>query len=256
MSKTSIGLVNYAVAQLGLPYWWGGFGQTASKSLLAQLKAQYPSVYNQSMYSNASEQFGKRVHDCVGLIKGYRWSETPTSNPVYNASQDVAVSGLYNQCSKRGTISKMPNIPGICVFMSDMSHVGVYIGDGQVVEARGHLYGVVQTSLSSRGWSLYGMPDWIKYDSSVDDTVYTDYYSTLSLKQKAIIDVWPVLKKGMNSPYVAGLQMLLCFKNEETISIDSKFGAKTEVALKKYQGTKNLMQDGIAGPQTLASFFV
>lgn len=29
----------------------------------------------------------KRVHDCVGLIKGYMWSETPTSAPEEGAEE-------------------------------------------------------------------------------------------------------------------------------------------------------------------------
>ena len=45
MSKTASGLVAYCQAQLGLPYWWGTFGNTASASLLAYKKKQYPSYY-------------------------------------------------------------------------------------------------------------------------------------------------------------------------------------------------------------------
>lgn len=163
MAKTASGLVAYCKAQLGLPYWYGTFGNTASASLYSQKKAQYPNYYTASDFSS---QYGKRVHDCVGLIKGYRWSDTPTGAPVYNASQDVAVGGLYNQCSKRGDISTMPDQPGVCVFMSDMSHVGVYIGDGYVIEARGHAYGVVKTKLASRSWGKWGKPDWLSYDTN------------------------------------------------------------------------------------------
>ena len=38
MAKTNDGLVNYAKAQLGKPYWYGTFGNTASKSLLNSKK--------------------------------------------------------------------------------------------------------------------------------------------------------------------------------------------------------------------------
>ena len=162
-SKTAAGLVAYCKAQLGKPYWWGGFGQTASQSLLDMLRNMYPAVYNSSLYSNAASQFGLRVHDCVGLIKGYLWSETPTSTPVYNADEDVNVPMLYNRCPERGTISSIPEIPGVCVFMASMEHVGVYIGNGKVIEARGHAYGVVQTNLKDRGWGLWGKPKYINY---------------------------------------------------------------------------------------------
>lgn len=86
-TKTGEGLAQYALAQLGRPYWWGTFGQTASAALLAQKRAQYPEYYTADDFKS---QFGQRVHDCVGLIKGYLWSETPKSTPVYCAEQDVA----------------------------------------------------------------------------------------------------------------------------------------------------------------------
>ncbi len=40
MSKTGKGLAEYAIAQLGRPYWWGTFGQTASADLLAAKREQ------------------------------------------------------------------------------------------------------------------------------------------------------------------------------------------------------------------------
>ena len=39
--KTGQGLKEYALAQLGRPYWWGCFGQIADGALYAQKKAQY-----------------------------------------------------------------------------------------------------------------------------------------------------------------------------------------------------------------------
>ena len=43
-------------------------------------------------------------------------------------------------------------------------HVGVYIGDGKVVEARGHSYGVVKTDLKSRNWTKWCKCPYIEYD--------------------------------------------------------------------------------------------
>lgn len=165
MAKTASGLVAYCKAQLGLPYWMGTFGQIATAALYKSNKARLPAYYTASDFPS---QYGKRVHDCVGLIKGYRWSATPTSAPVYNASQDVPVSGLYAQCSKRGAIKTMPKVPGTCVFMS--GHVGVYVGGGYVIEARGHAYGVVKTKLSDRPWVNWGQPSWLTYDTKADTT--------------------------------------------------------------------------------------
>ena len=45
MAKTNIGLVEYAKAQLGLPYWYGTYGQISSEELYKRKKAQYPRNY-------------------------------------------------------------------------------------------------------------------------------------------------------------------------------------------------------------------
>ena len=140
MTKTSRGLVEYASAQLGRPYWYGTFGNTATNDLLAMKKGQYPAHYQQARMQKYKSQLGERVHDCVGLIKGYLWSCSPDSKPVYNSSQDVSANGMLLKCKERGRIYTLPEIPGILVFMP--GHVGIYIGGGRVIEARGFNYGV------------------------------------------------------------------------------------------------------------------
>jgi uncharacterized protein (UPF0297 family) len=158
--KTATGLVEYAKAQLGKPYWYGTYGNISTKSLYESKKKQYPSFYEWSL---PSDQLNKRVHDCVGLIKGYLWSETPTSAPKYNAAQDVSANGMLAKCTTHGAIKTMPDKPGTLVFMR--GHVGVYIGDGYVIEAKGHKYGVVKTKLKGRGWINWGWCPWIVYES-------------------------------------------------------------------------------------------
>ena len=48
MEKTARGLVAYALAQLGKPYWYGTFGQTASKDLYIQKKKWASNIQNKS----------------------------------------------------------------------------------------------------------------------------------------------------------------------------------------------------------------
>ena len=160
--KTAKGLVEYAKAQLGLPYWYGTFGQKATAELYAAKKKQYPELYKS--WNDFPTQYGKRVHDCVGLIKGYLWSDTTTSTPKYNSSQDVSANGTLARCKENGGIGSMPDVPGILVFMD--GHVGVYIGGGFVIEARGHQYGVVKTALKSRPWKWWGKCPWIDYSDN------------------------------------------------------------------------------------------
>ena len=248
MSKTGKGLAEYALAQLGKPYWYGCFGQTANAGLLAQKRTQYPERYTADDFES---QFGKRVHDCVGLIKGYLWCDTPDSEPIYKASQDVAVSGLFMVCPENGSIDTMPDLPGVCVFMRDMSHVGVYVGDGWVVEATGHARGVVKTKLAGRGWGLWGKPRWISYETAAtpaQPTAATPTASTLT------VTGLPLLRYGDKGECVRSAQLLLIGRGYSCgrCGADGEVGQDTCNAVIAFQRTHGLQQDGIIGAQTWA----
>ena len=193
MIKTNRGLVEYAHAQLGRPYWYGTFGNTASKSLLEMKKGQYPAHYQQARMEKYKSLLGERVHDCVGLIKGYLWSDTPDSKPVYNSSQDVSANGMLLKCKERGRIYTLPEIPGILVFMP--GHVGIYIGGGRVIEARGFNYGVVETELKDRPWESWGKCPWIKYPAA------SRYFAKCDKDETSIVDALRSI--GENSTYTA-----------------------------------------------------
>lgn len=256
--KTGKGLAQYAIAQLGKPYWWGTFGQTATNALLMAKRQQYPDYYQASDFPS---QFGQKVHDCVGLIKGYRWCDTPNSEPKYVGSQDVAVNGLYIQCGRKGTLNSMPDIPGICVFQADMSHVGVYIGNNFVVEAMGHAYGVIKTQLYNRNWALWGMPSWISYENNTESTAVDQSVQTPEPEQQfpTMRADLPLLKKGDKGIPVKKLQHLLLLENackpiiENSGGIDGDFGSSTKRAVIVYQNSKGLEADGEVGSQTWIS---
>lgn len=246
MSKTASGLVAYCKAQLGKPYWFGTYGNTATEALYKAKKAQYPKYYTATDFRN---QFGKRVTDCVGLIKGYRWSDTPTSEPKYVLSQDVAVSGLLAQCASKGPISTIPDQAGICVFMNQ--HVGVYIGDGYVIEARGHAYGVVKTRLSGRGWTQWGKPSWLTYDTPVNG-VKQSYQNT---EGKTVTINLKELARGSTGSAVTKLQIMLKGLGYDCGVIDGSYGPMVEASVKAYQKAKDLTADGIAGKNTLTALY-
>ena len=263
--KTGKGLAEYAIAQLGRPYWWGTFGQRADGALYAQKKKQYPAYYTASDFSS---QYGQKVHDCCGLIKGYLWCDTPDGSPKYNASQDVAVEGLYKKCSQRGNIGSIPETPGVCVFMQSLGHVGVYIGGGEVVEAMGHAYGVVKTRLAGRGWACWGMPGWIDYGEENEDT--TPQSATVERATARVAPTAPtrgaftlsfrILKEGCTGEDVKALQLMLKARGypcgnygPNKDGADGDFGAATKAKLISYQSTAGLAPDGEVGPKTLGA---
>lgn len=170
MKKTNIGLIEYARTQLGRPYWMGTFGQIATYALYTYNKGRLPEHYTANDFPS---QFGQRVHDCIGLVKGYLWSDGPDAPPVYCAEPcrtDHSADSMLAACKEKGPISNLPEIPGVLVFMPE--HVGVYIGGGWVIEARGHAYGVVQTRLQDRPWKYWGKCPYIDYIEEETDMRY------------------------------------------------------------------------------------
>lgn len=238
MSKTANGLVEYCLAQVGKPYWYGTYGQTATERLYLSKKEQYPKYYNWA--NDYPEQYGQRVHDCTGLTEGYLMSETPTSRPVYRSKYDFSANGLLKACKESGSIDTIPEIPGVCVFYS--GHTGVYIGNGEVVEARGHAYGVVITKLSERPWSNWGKHPYIDYENEEE-------VKTVEVELK-------VLRKGMKGyGEIETLQRLLVSlgykdSNGKVLEIDCSFGGKTLYAVKNYQKDNDLEVDGVVGRKT------
>lgn len=228
MKKTAKGLVEYALAQLGRPYWYGTFGQAASKELHEQKKRQYPQRYDWDYNGTTA-----KVHDCVGLIKGYLWCDDPEdTTPVYNAAQDLSANGMRNACKATNAMSTMPEIPGLLVFYN--GHVGVYIGGGEVVECRGRKYGVVKTKLANRPWTSWGYHPDIVYEEPEQEKT-----CTLEL---------PILKKGDKSETVRAMQNLLLGRGYEMTSTDGKttygadksFGGATRRAVERFQAENGL----------------
>lgn len=62
----------------------------------------------------------------------------------------------------------------------------------------------------------------------------------------------PLLRLGSRGPAVAELQTLLTAAGF-AVKVDSLFGPMTEAGVRSYQGEYGLIQDGVAGPKTLAS---
>lgn len=159
---------------VGDGYVYGTIGQICTVDLLRQCQSQYGVQMGDGYYQRGSDYtkgrcarwLGKWVCDCSGLIKAAR-------KALSGVWQDVSAQGTYDQCDKRGTISSMPLIPGYAVFIYSpdkkrMGHVGIYIGSGQVVEARGVDYGVGITRLADRAWTHWGQLKWLEHDIKAD----------------------------------------------------------------------------------------
>lgn len=129
-----------------------------------QEQTMYPEGVGDEADFIRSHWLNRRTTDCVGLIKGYGWLNTVTMEIQYgsNGMPDVGADGMYYNAGHKGSIETMPNTPGLAVWKS--GHIGVYIGNGEVIEAMDTRYGVVKTKLQGRGWTHWLEVPGIKYD--------------------------------------------------------------------------------------------
>ena len=79
-----------------------------------------------------------------------------------NGMPDVGADGMYKNAEVKGSMDSMPDTPGLAVWCS--GHIGVYIGNGEVIEAMGTSYGVVKTKLDERSWTAWLEIPYIQYN--------------------------------------------------------------------------------------------
>lgn len=213
-------------------YVYGGDGEkydeeTAEKWAKSRKKpSSHIGTARSYFVTRCKKWFGKRVVDCSGLI-------IAAFRSVKANYSDQTANTFYDRCGESGKIKDMSNIPGLCVHKS--GHIGIYVGDGLVVESRGTDYGVVLTKLEKRPWTGWG---------KLADVAYPE-----TPVQK------PTLRRGSKGEAVENLQETLNKKMGSALKIDGKFGPKTQKAVKTFQKKYKLKVDGIAGPQTNGKLF-
>lgn len=165
-TKNAADLVTYAIHawESGWGYVWGTYGSVLTDSLFAYKLEQYPDGVGSYADFIRANWLGGRTTDCVGLIKGYGWLNPDTITIEYgtNGMPDLGANQMYYNASVSGTIDTMPDIPGLAVWHD--GHIGVYIGDGYVIEAMNTKKGVVKTKLEGRGWTHWLQIEYINYD--------------------------------------------------------------------------------------------
>ena len=154
-TKNNTDLVLWAehAADKSWGYVYGTYGTVLSESMLTAKMEQYPDEVATKEQFIRDTWLGKRTADCVGLIKGYGWFNTVSQETEIgsNGMQDWSANGMYNAATVKGEISTIPETPGLAVWKD--GHIGVYIGNGTVVEAYGTERGVIRSALADGGWT-------------------------------------------------------------------------------------------------------
>lgn len=150
-------------------YVWGSHGNVLTSSELKRLKKVFGANVTDKEDYIKSHWLGRRTSDCVGLIKGYGWYDETSGTIKYgtNGMKDVTADGMFNAAVEKGTISTVPDIPGIAVW--HQGHIGVYIGNGYVIHAANTYDGVIKTPITSSGWTHWLKVPYINYIEETED---------------------------------------------------------------------------------------
>lgn len=222
-------LARLVQTKLGCGYVYSALGQTISEAHIQAFAKMYPSMYTQTYIDKCRKNIGKQSFDCVGLIKFFVWGNTDKLGG-YNSATDISANDSYSKATAKGSIGSIPETTGVCVRFD--GHIGVYIGGGYVVEAKGVDYGVVKTKLSEGRWT-----HWMQYPGVE--------YSVAPVAK-------PTLRKGSKGSDVKILQqrlLVLGYKLPK-YGADSDFGSETDATVRAFQKANGLVVDGIVGSNT------
>lgn len=140
-------------------YVYGGVGETWSAAMAEQWIKEgrvVPKGNDRTYYfrTRCAPWIGHRVADCSGgIVFAMR-----TENPKYPRYTSGNFKDMFTES---GPISTIPEIPGLILWRS--GHVGIYAGNGKVLEFRATAYGCVETNLKSANFTHWGKIPGVEY---------------------------------------------------------------------------------------------
>lgn len=245
------------LAYVGAPYVYATSGQKCTPSMRREranakpayadnIKKYCPVLSGKKSNCDGCKYNGKPAFDCRGL----------TYECAKEAGLSISSIGATSQWKgdswiEKGPIANMPKDVPCMVFkqsatdVNTMNHTGIYVGDGTVVDSRGHATGTVRNALSSYPWTHYAIPK----------GAFDEVDSSASIPPASESVLVPTLRKGDKGDDVTYLQSLLVALGYSLpqYGIDGSFGNETLAAVKGFQLEEGLTVDGIVGPKTWAA---
>lgn len=208
--------------------------------------AQKEDKYKGAVYG--AKWIGKTVADCSGLFK---WAFEQLGGSIAHGSNSI----FDRYCSAKGQLKNGKRTdgkklqPGTAIFTGDKKHphIGLYIGDGWVIEAQGTINGVVKSKITLSKWTWWGELKNVNYG-----IVEADDQKEEAAPAPGADGVLPTLRRGDKGSYVTMLQTNLIQRGYDlgSYGADGDFGKMTEAAVHQFQTDWGLLSDGVVGPQT------
>ena len=275
-SKEFIAMLNKALNSKTV-YGLGMWGQPITETIIASKSKQYPDWYIEEKNADRIRQYvGKDYFgfDCVCLIKAVLWgwngnlkNKNGGANYGSNNVPDIGADTIITKCTNVSTDFK-DIIPGALVWVK--GHVGVYVGNGEVIECTTSWHSKVQRSMLSnlgykgakaRKWTKWGKLPYVDYSDYVEEvkkeepkptepTTYTvDKGDTLSGIGKKTNIKWQTIAKlnNIKFPYIIRVGQVLKLSDKPTTS--SSATAPTVAEPTTYTVAKHDTLSGI-GKQT------
>ena len=144
-------IYEYANDKIGCGYIWGGSGQILTEDNLKIFINKYPSFIKEN---KSKKWIGKQVFDCSGLVKS---AFEQVNIYIYHSAKSAWEN---TQWEIKGKIENLP-IDKVCILYKNgskgMIHTGIYLGNGEVINAKSDYHGVVKEKLGTL-WTHFGIP--------------------------------------------------------------------------------------------------
>ena len=228
---------------------WGYIWGTAGEKWTAEKQKELEKTTDANRAQGrqyGSKWIGHRVADCSGL---FSWAFKQLGGTIYHGSDTM----YRKYCVNKGELSKGKRTdrgtlkPGTAVFVwngSSYSHVGLYAGNGIVIEAMSTLKGVTTTKVTAGKWTHWGEVTGVDYAG--DNAELRMQNAELNAENRLTI------RRGSKGETVAEMQGVLERLGYDlgSCGVDGDFGRMTEKAVKAFQKDHGLKTDGICGPKT------
>ena len=150
-------------------YIWGTAGEAWTEVKQKELEKTTDSSRAQGR-KYGSKWIGHTVADCSGL---FSWAFRKLGGTMYHGSDTM----YRKYCVNKGELNKGKRAdcatlkPGTAVFVwngKKYSHVGLYVGDGTVIEAMGTIQGVTTSKVTAGKWTHWGELDGVDYANTIN----------------------------------------------------------------------------------------